>query len=36
MRLLFRIIGFFIVMALVAVVSLLLLPGDRIARIAAD
>ncbi|SDO38342.1 AsmA protein [Lutimaribacter pacificus] len=36
MRWLFRIVGFFLVMAVVAVVSLLLLPGDRIARIAAD
>lgn len=36
MRWLFRLIGFVVVLVLVAVVSLFLLPGDRIARIAAQ
>jgi len=36
MRLLIRLIGLVVVVALVAVASLFLLPSDRIARIAAD
>ncbi len=36
MRWIFRIIGVIVVFAIVAVVSLFLLPGDRIARIAAS
>ena len=36
MRLLLRLIGLVIVVAVVAIGSLFLLPGDRIARIAAD
>jgi len=36
MRWLFRLIGFVFVLVLVAVVSLFFLPGDRIARIAAQ
>ena len=36
MRWIFRLIGFVVVLAIVAVVSILLLPSERIARIAAD
>jgi AsmA protein len=36
MRWLLRLVGLVVVLALVAVVSIMMLPGDRIARIAAD
>jgi AsmA protein len=36
MRLLLKLIGFVVVLVLVAVVGLLLLPGDRIAQVAVD
>ncbi|WP_224826452.1 AsmA family protein [Cognatishimia sp. MH4019] len=36
MRWIFRLIGFVVVLAVVAVTSILLLPSERIARIAAD
>ena len=36
MRWILRLVGLVIVLALVAVVSIIMLPGDRIARIAAD
>jgi AsmA protein len=36
MRFLVRLVGFFVVLLLVAVVGLLLLPGDRIAQVAVD
>ncbi|MBA83670.1 AsmA family protein [Thalassobius sp. S69A] len=36
MRLLFKLIGAVIVMVVIAVVGVLLLPGDRIAQVAAD
>jgi AsmA protein len=36
MRFLFRLVGFFVVLLLVAAVGLSLLPGDRIAQVAVD
>ena len=36
MRWLLRLVGLVVVLALVAVISIMMLPGDRIARIAAD